>query len=67
MDVFSLLASAGFHEKNGKPYCQKDFLAMFSPKCRACERPVMDNYLSALQGVWHPECFVCGVSVRSPT
>ncbi|XP_067406846.1 leupaxin [Emydura macquarii macquarii] len=50
----------GFHEKNGKPYCKKDFLAMFSPKCRACERPVMDNYLSALQGVWHPECFVCG-------
>uniref|UniRef100_A0A8C8REB6 Leupaxin n=1 Tax=Pelusios castaneus TaxID=367368 RepID=A0A8C8REB6_9SAUR len=50
----------GFHEKNGKPYCQKDFLVMFSPKCRACERPVMDNYLSALQGVWHPECFVCG-------
>ncbi|XP_074854219.1 leupaxin [Carettochelys insculpta] len=50
----------GFHERNGKPYCRKDFLAMFSPKCKACERPVMDNYLSALQGVWHPECFVCG-------
>uniref|UniRef100_K7FAX9 Leupaxin n=1 Tax=Pelodiscus sinensis TaxID=13735 RepID=K7FAX9_PELSI len=50
----------GFHEKNGKPYCQKDFLAMFSPRCKACERPVMENYLSALQGVWHPECFVCG-------
>ncbi|XP_007068499.2 leupaxin [Chelonia mydas] len=55
-----VFSNDGFHEKNGKPYCQKDFLAMFSPKCRACERPVMDNYLSALQGVWHPECFVCG-------
>ncbi|KYO40742.1 leupaxin [Alligator mississippiensis] len=50
----------GFHEKNGKPYCRKDFLAMFSPKCKGCDRPVMDNYLSALHGVWHPECFVCG-------
>ncbi|XP_053141212.1 leupaxin [Hemicordylus capensis] len=50
----------GFHEKNGKPYCRKDFLAIFSPKCRSCDRPVMDQYLSALNAVWHPECFVCG-------
>ncbi|XP_066490701.1 leupaxin [Tiliqua scincoides] len=50
----------GFHEKNGKPYCQKDFLALFSPKCRGCDRPVMDQYLSALNAVWHSECFVCG-------
>uniref|UniRef100_A0A663M3E7 Leupaxin n=1 Tax=Athene cunicularia TaxID=194338 RepID=A0A663M3E7_ATHCN len=50
---------AGFHERGGKPYCRQDFLAMFAPKCQGCERPVTDNYLSALQGVWHPECFVC--------
>ncbi|XP_017694972.1 PREDICTED: leupaxin [Lepidothrix coronata] len=49
----------GFLERNGKPYCCQDFLAMFAPKCQGCERPVTDNYLSALQGVWHPECFVC--------
>uniref|UniRef100_A0A8C8ATM1 Leupaxin n=1 Tax=Otus sunia TaxID=257818 RepID=A0A8C8ATM1_9STRI len=49
----------GFHERSGKPYCRQDFLAMFAPKCQGCERPVTDNYLSALQGVWHPECFVC--------
>ncbi|KAI1232669.1 Leupaxin, partial [Lamprotornis superbus] len=49
----------GFLERNGKPYCHQDFLAMFAPKCQGCERPVMDNYLSALQGVWHTECFVC--------
>lgn len=35
---------------------------MFAPKCQGCDRPVTDNYLSALQGVWHPECFVCTVS-----
>ncbi|NXN86474.1 LPXN protein, partial [Bombycilla garrulus] len=49
----------GFLEHKGKPYCHQDFLAMFAPKCQACERPVVDNYLSALQGVWHSECFVC--------
>ncbi|KAM9606777.1 leupaxin isoform 3-T3 [Morphnus guianensis] len=52
----------GFHERSGKPYCHQDFLAMFAPKCQGCDRPVTDNYLSALQGVWHPECFVCTVS-----
>ncbi|XP_012580720.1 PREDICTED: leupaxin isoform X2 [Condylura cristata] len=50
----------GFHEKDKKPYCQKDFLAMFSLKCGGCNRPVLDNYLSAMDTVWHPECFVCG-------
>ncbi|XP_035754332.1 leupaxin, partial [Egretta garzetta] len=54
----------GFHERSGKPYCRQDFLAMFALKCQGCDRPVTDNYLSALQGVWHPECFVCAVSGR---
>lgn len=40
----------GFLERNGKPYCHQDFLALFAPKCRGCERPVTDNYLSALEG-----------------
>ncbi|OXB73640.1 UNVERIFIED_CONTAM: hypothetical protein H355_002093 [Colinus virginianus] len=49
----------GFHERGGKPYCFQDFVVLFAPKCQGCERPLTDNYLSALQGVWHPECFVC--------
>ncbi|XP_068004561.1 leupaxin isoform X2 [Melanerpes formicivorus] len=54
----------GFHEQNKKPYCQQDFLALFAPRCQGCERPVTDNYLSALQGAWHPECFVCADCLR---
>ncbi|NWH41256.1 LPXN protein, partial [Chloropsis hardwickii] len=54
-----VFGNEGFLEHNGKPYCHQDFLAMFAPKCQGCERPVVDNYLSALQGVWHSECFVC--------
>uniref|UniRef100_V9L321 Paxillin-like protein n=1 Tax=Callorhinchus milii TaxID=7868 RepID=V9L321_CALMI len=49
----------GHHEKDGKPYCAKDFFNMFAPKCGSCDRPVTANYLSALNSVWHPECFVC--------
>uniref|UniRef100_A0A8B9XCH6 Leupaxin n=1 Tax=Bos mutus grunniens TaxID=30521 RepID=A0A8B9XCH6_BOSMU len=50
----------GFHEKDKKPYCRKDFLGMFAPRCGGCNRPVLENYLSAMGTVWHPECFVCG-------
>ena len=35
---------------------------MFAPKCGGCSRPIMDNYISALNRQWHPECFVCMVS-----
>ncbi|XP_053416192.1 leupaxin isoform X2 [Nycticebus coucang] len=55
-----VFGTEGFHEKDKKPYCRKDFLAMFSPKCGGCNRPVLENYLSAMDTVWHPECFVCG-------
>uniref|UniRef100_H2ZWN7 Leupaxin n=1 Tax=Latimeria chalumnae TaxID=7897 RepID=H2ZWN7_LATCH len=50
----------GFMEKEGKAYCRQDFFNLFSPRCGGCNRPVLDNYLSAVNTVWHPECFVCG-------
>ncbi|CAL4114311.1 unnamed protein product [Meganyctiphanes norvegica] len=49
----------GFHEKDGKPYCKEDYFNMFAPKCGGCNSPIMDNYISALNAQWHPECFVC--------
>ncbi|XP_045475431.1 leupaxin isoform X2 [Harmonia axyridis] len=49
----------GFHEREGKPYCREDYFDMFAPKCGACNRPIMDNYISALNSQWHPDCFVC--------
>ncbi|KAL5015690.1 hypothetical protein ScPMuIL_005279 [Solemya velum] len=49
----------GFHEKDGKAYCREDYLDTFAPKCGGCGRPILDNYISALNRQWHPECFVC--------
>ncbi|XP_069044409.1 transforming growth factor beta-1-induced transcript 1 protein-like isoform X2 [Lepisosteus oculatus] len=49
----------GFHERDGRPYCQEDFLSLFASRCQACARPILDNYISALSALWHPECFVC--------
>ncbi|XP_037092156.1 paxillin-like isoform X2 [Pollicipes pollicipes] len=50
---------AGFHERDGKAYCRADYFNMFAPRCGACTQPVMENYISALNSQWHPECFVC--------
>ncbi|XP_076054651.1 paxillin isoform X11 [Oratosquilla oratoria] len=55
----STFGEEGFHEKDGKPYCRDDYFNMFAPKCGGCNSPIMDNYISALNAQWHPECFVC--------
>ncbi|XP_030640226.1 leupaxin [Chanos chanos] len=54
-----LFGNGGFLEREGKPYCTKDFYLLFAPKCSGCGQPVRENYLSAANGTWHPDCFVC--------
>ncbi|XP_035509928.1 leupaxin [Morone saxatilis] len=54
-----LFGAEGFLEKDGKPYCPKDFYHLFAPKCSGCGESVRVNYLTAANGTWHPECFVC--------
>ncbi|KAG9270079.1 leupaxin-like [Astyanax mexicanus] len=49
----------GFLEREGKPFCPQDFYRLFAPKCSGCGEPVRENYLSAANGTWHPDCFVC--------
>lgn len=54
----------GFHERDGKPYCRDDYFDMFAPKCAGCNRPIMENYVSALSAQWHSDCFVCRVRTK---
>uniref|UniRef100_A0A3Q4BXH3 LIM zinc-binding domain-containing protein n=1 Tax=Mola mola TaxID=94237 RepID=A0A3Q4BXH3_MOLML len=49
----------GSDEKDGKPYCSRDFYHLFAPKCSGCGESVRENYLTAANGTWHSECFVC--------
>ncbi|XP_070502038.1 leupaxin isoform X2 [Chironomus tepperi] len=49
----------GFHERDGKPYCRKDYFDMFAPRCAGCNQAIMENYISALNSQFHPDCFVC--------
>ncbi|XP_029475476.1 paxillin isoform X4 [Rhinatrema bivittatum] len=55
----SFFGPEGFHERDGKAYCRKDYFDMFAPKCGGCARAILENYISALNTLWHPECFVC--------
>ena len=36
---------------------------MFAPRCKACGIAIMEGYISAMGTQWHPECFVCKVSI----
>jgi hypothetical protein len=31
-----------FYEKDNKPYCENDYIELFSPKCDACKKPILD-------------------------
>ena len=53
----------GFHEKDGKAYCQEDYYEKFAPKCNHCKRAIMESFITALRYTWHPECFNCLVSI----
>lgn len=62
MEIYNSFLISGFHEKDGKAFCRKDYFDMFAPKCGGCARAILENYISALNSLWHPECFVCRVS-----
>ncbi|TSK22599.1 LIM domain-binding protein 3 [Bagarius yarrelli] len=52
-----------FHMEDGEPYCEKDYVALFSTKCHGCDFPVEagDKFIEALGHTWHDTCFVCTV------
>ena len=41
---------------------RKCFFDLFAARCKACNHPITSNYISALDGHWHNECFTCRVS-----
>jgi len=54
-----VIGTSIFYEKDRKPYCEHDYLSLFSPKCALCTSPILDKMLTALNKNWHPECFHC--------
>ncbi|CAG8605244.1 10611_t:CDS:2, partial [Ambispora leptoticha] len=52
-------ADGGFMVNDGFPYCKKDWVKLFAPKCKGCTQPINGEYVNALKGMWHRDCFVC--------
>ncbi|CAB1460228.1 unnamed protein product, partial [Pleuronectes platessa] len=53
-----------FHMEDGEPYCEKDYISLFSTKCHGCDFPVEagDKFIEALGHTWHDTCFrLCGL------
>lgn len=53
------LCGTSFMEKNGIPYCKKDFYEKFGEKCAQCGQPLIDQAVIALDKKWHQNCFAC--------
>ncbi|XP_046841243.1 paxillin-like isoform X3 [Xenia sp. Carnegie-2017] len=53
------LGSRNFFERDGKPYCEKDYHELYAPRCAYCNQPILDSCVTALDKTWHQECFFC--------
>lgn len=44
------IGSRNFFERDGQPYCEKDYHSLFSPRCYYCNGPILD--VSTHGGQW---------------
>lgn len=47
---------------DGYAYCQRCDVRLWKPKCKGCKKGIGGDWVEAVGGVWHPECFSCVVS-----
>ncbi|KAM4608185.1 transforming growth factor beta-1-induced transcript 1 protein [Discoglossus pictus] len=57
----TLIGSTNFFEKDGQPYCERDYFALHAPRCALCDLPILKNMVTALGHTWHPEHFCCKI------
>ena len=49
-------------EKDGYAWCvkcQTQRTERRAPKCKKCKKPVIGDYVEAMGGEWHADCFRC--------
>lgn len=44
------IGSRNFFERDGQPYCEKDYHSLFSPRCYYCNGPILDVSARAAGG-----------------
>ncbi|KAG9330138.1 hypothetical protein JZ751_027213 [Albula glossodonta] len=63
------IGSRNFFERDGQPYCEKDYHNLFSPRCYYCNGPILDKpitgrCITAMAKKFHPEHFVCAFCLK---
>lgn len=59
------LGATNFFERDGQPFCERDYHEQFAPRCAYCNGAILDSCVTALDQTWHPEHFVCASCGRS--
>ena len=47
-----------------QPYCERDYLENFVPRCAGCGEYVKENAIEACGKSWHAECFGCAACLE---
>uniref|UniRef100_A0A7E4VVP5 LIM zinc-binding domain-containing protein n=1 Tax=Panagrellus redivivus TaxID=6233 RepID=A0A7E4VVP5_PANRE len=55
--------NSAFYLENGRPYCERDWNALFTTKCISCKFPIEagDRWVEAIGSAFHSNCFTCTV------
>ncbi|KAM4715248.1 actin-binding LIM protein 1-like [Anableps anableps] len=56
----SRVLSGEYINKDGFPYCERDYQTLFGVKCEACQRFITGKVLEAGERHYHPGCARCG-------
>jgi paxillin len=51
-DCKEALAGKPYLEKDDEFYCEDDYLNKFHPKCGGCAKPLVGEYVTALEKQW---------------
>lgn len=47
------LGSRNFFEREGKPFCEKDYHELYAPRCAYCNGPILDvSFCKICFGTW---------------
>ncbi|XP_054279165.1 leupaxin-like [Macrosteles quadrilineatus] len=53
------IKETAFRVRDGKPFCEADYVRLFVKNCRSCGERITGSILTALNETWHQECFKC--------
>jgi len=49
----------GFFEQPDGNFCKDCFASKKAPKCKRCNKAVVEKVIRFDDGTWHPDCFIC--------